>query len=74
MGWVKAHVKDNHSATKLNERVDELFKIRKITLGLEWYQLGKWLHQPLGHTGKEALYSAAQSRGLTFLFTELKST
>lgn len=32
MGWVKAHLEDNHPATKLNERIDELTKIRKITL------------------------------------------
>jgi len=29
------------------------------------YQMGEWLHQILGHTGKKALYFAAQSKGLT---------
>ncbi|KAK4811127.1 hypothetical protein QYF61_019758 [Mycteria americana] len=63
MGWVKAHAKDNQPATKWNQKVDELTKIRKITLNPEWYRLGEWLHQSLGHTGKEALYFAAQSKG-----------
>lgn len=60
MGWVKAHLKDNHPATRLNERKDELTKIRKITVGPEWYQFEEWLHQPSGHTGKEALYCTEQ--------------
>ncbi|KAK4810584.1 hypothetical protein QYF61_007321 [Mycteria americana] len=63
MGWVKAHAKDNQPATKWNQKVDELTKIRKIILNPEWYRLGEWLHQSLGHTGKEALCFAAQSKG-----------
>ncbi|KAF1541853.1 hypothetical protein FQV19_0015112, partial [Eudyptula minor] len=55
-GWVKAHAKDNQPATKWNQKVDELTKMRKIALNPEWYRLGEWLHQNLGHTGKEALY------------------
>lgn len=55
MGWVKAHAKDNQQAIKWNQKVDELTKIRKITLNPEWYQQGEWLDQNPGHTGKEAL-------------------
>ena len=55
MGWVKAHAKDNQPATKWNQKVDELTKIRKITLNPEWYRLGEWLHQNLGHRDKAAL-------------------
>lgn len=33
--WVKAHAKGNQLATKWNQKVDKLTKIRKITLNLE---------------------------------------
>uniref|UniRef100_A0A8C4U3K2 Uncharacterized protein n=1 Tax=Falco tinnunculus TaxID=100819 RepID=A0A8C4U3K2_FALTI len=32
------------------------------SLNPEWYRLGEWLHQKLGHTGKAALYFAAQRK------------
>lgn len=62
-GWVKAHAKDNQPAPKWNQKVEELTKIRNITLNHEWYLLEEWLHENLGHTGKEALYFAAHSKG-----------
>jgi len=68
MGWVKARTKDNTPASKRNQQVDEIATIREIktenTLNSEWYQLGEWPHQKLSHTGGEALFFAAQSRGL----------
>lgn len=57
MGRVKAHAKDNQLATKWNQRVDKDNPNRN--------QMGEWLHQILGHTGKKALYFAAQSKCLT---------
>ena len=67
IGWVKAHANDHKPATNWNQRVDELTKIRKIDIedssDPTWYRLGEWLHQKLGHTGREALYFSAQSRG-----------
>lgn len=33
------------------------------SLNTELYWLGEWLHQNLGHTGKEALYFEAQNKG-----------
>lgn len=65
MGWVKAQIKDNKPATNRNQKADELARIRKIKTedmqGTKWTI--KWLHQKLGHTGREALYFAAQSQG-----------
>lgn len=55
VGWVKAYVKDNQPATQWNQKVDELTKIRTVTLNPEWYRSGEWLHQNLGHISKEAL-------------------
>ncbi|XP_019330512.1 PREDICTED: uncharacterized protein LOC109279822 [Aptenodytes forsteri] len=54
-GWVKVHVNNDQPATKWNQQVDELARIRGIKtgdmLGLEWYRLGEWLHQKLDDTG-----------------------
>lgn len=42
MGWVKAYAKDNEPATKWNQKVVDLIKIRKITIHPKWYRLGEF--------------------------------
>lgn len=56
MGWIKADGKDNHPAAKQDQSVDEVTKIRKITLNPEGYRYGECLRQNLGRTVKEALW------------------
>lgn len=57
---MKIDAESNKPAAQWNPKANALTKIRKIKgvnfLNSKWHLFGAWLHQKLGHTGKEILY------------------
>ncbi|XP_032530464.1 uncharacterized protein LOC116780089 [Chiroxiphia lanceolata] len=66
VGWVAAHQTDNNPAHLLNNQVDSLTRLAKITIegeGQNWERLLEWLHVKRDHSGNRDLFKEAISRG-----------